>query len=67
MLEYQPLNKASTCKDKLYDARKDKVVEICKIFNISRPTFYNYSKLKASDGRNKVKKKKSANIKRNRN
>jgi len=27
---------------KLYDARKNTVEEICKIFTISRPTFYNY-------------------------
>lgn len=27
---------------KLYDARKNTVAEICKIFSISRPTFYNY-------------------------
>lgn len=52
---------------KLYDARKNTVIEICKIFNISRPTFYNYLKLKVRGDKNKVKKKKSANIKRNRN
>ena len=38
---------------KLYDARKNTVMEICKIFNISRPTFYNYLKAKNS----KIKKK----------
>lgn len=27
---------------KLYDARKNTVEEICRIFKISRPTFYNY-------------------------
>lgn len=27
---------------KLYDARKNTVEEICRIFSISRPTFYNY-------------------------
>lgn len=27
---------------KLYDARKNTVEEICRIFDISRPTFYNY-------------------------
>jgi len=32
---------------KLYDARKNTVIEICKIFNISRPTFYNYLKVKS--------------------
>ncbi len=32
---------------KLYDARKNTVIEICKFFNISRPTFYNYLKAKA--------------------
>ena len=38
---------------KLYDARKNTVIEICKIFNISRPTFYNYLKVKNT----KIKKK----------
>lgn len=38
---------------KLYDARKNTVMEICKIFNISRPTFYNYLKAKSA----KIKKK----------
>ena len=51
---------------KLYNARKNTVIEICKIFNISRPTFYNYLKLKVRDDKIKVKKKKSTNIKRNR-
>ena len=45
---------------KLYDARKNTVIEICKIFNISRPTFYNYLKVKNE----KVKKKASKSIKR---
>ena len=38
---------------KLYDARKNTVMEICKIFNITRPTFYNYLKAKSA----KIKKK----------
>ena len=41
---------------KLYDARKNTVMEICKIFSISRPTFYNY--LKAKNVKNKPKNKK---------
>ena len=44
---------------KLYDDRKNTVIEICKIFNISRPTFYNYLKVKNI----KIKKKKLKNIK----
>jgi DNA invertase Pin-like site-specific DNA recombinase len=28
----------------LYDERKSTITEICKIFDISRPTFYNYLK-----------------------
>jgi DNA invertase Pin-like site-specific DNA recombinase len=39
---------------KLYDARKNTVIELCKIFNISRPSFYNYLK----DRNVKVSKKK---------
>lgn len=38
---------------KLYDARKNTVAEICKIFNISRPTFYNY--INQVNGKNKKK------------
>ena len=45
---------------KLYDARKNTVIEICKIFNISRPTFYNYLKVKNE----KIKKKGLKSIKR---
>lgn len=44
---------------KLYDARKNTVIEICKIFNISRPTFYNYLKAKNT----KIKKKTPKSIK----
>lgn len=36
---------------KLYDARKNTVEEICKIYSISRPTFYNYLKIKKSKGK----------------
>ncbi len=42
---------------KLYDARKNTVIEICKIFNISRPTFYNYLKVKNVKTKPKNKKK----------
>jgi predicted DNA-binding protein YlxM (UPF0122 family) len=28
----------------MYDAQKNTVAEICKIYNISRPSFYNYLK-----------------------
>ena len=52
---------------KLYDDRKNTVIEMCKIFNISRPTFYNYLKVKVRDDKIKAKKKISANIKRTRN
>lgn len=52
---------------KLYDDRKNTVIEICKIFNISRPTFYNYLKVKLKNDKVKAKKKISANIKRTRN
>ena len=38
---------------KLYDARKNTVEEICKIFTISRPTFYNY--INQANGKNKKK------------
>jgi DNA invertase Pin-like site-specific DNA recombinase len=38
---------------KLYDARKNTVEEICRIFDISRPTFYNY----INKANNKPKKK----------
>jgi len=48
---------------KLYDARKNTVIEICKIFNISRPTFYNYLKVKNA----RVKKETLKAIKRHRN
>lgn len=51
----------------LYDARENTVVEMCRIFHISRPTFYNYLKVKVRDDKIKAKKKKSANIKRTRN
>ena len=44
---------------KLYDARKNTVIEICKIFSISRPTFYNYLRVKNA----KVKKKSSKPVK----
>lgn len=40
---------------KLYDARKNTVAEICKIFHISRPTFYNYVKNRHIQKRNKRK------------
>ena len=40
---------------------------MCKIFHISRPTFYNYLKVKVRDDKRKAKKKISANIKRTRN
>jgi DNA invertase Pin-like site-specific DNA recombinase len=36
---------------KLYDARKNTVAEICKIYGISRPTFYNYLKTKKPKGK----------------
>ncbi len=42
---------------KLYDDRKNTVIEICKIFNISRPTFYNY--LKVKNTKIKIKKPKT--------
>ena len=42
---------------KLYDDRKNTVLEICKIFNISRPSFYNYVNNKHVDIKNKRKKK----------
>ena len=51
----------------LYNARENTVVEICKIFHISRPTFYNYIKVKVRDDKIKAKKKISANIKRTSN
>lgn len=38
---------------KLYDARKNTVEEICKIFAISRPTFYNY--INQANGKSKKK------------
>lgn len=53
-------NKIARLK-KLYDARKNTVIEICKIFNISRPTFYNY--LKAKNENTKIKKKRPKIIK----
>jgi len=40
---------------KLYGDRKNTVLEICKIFNISRPSFYNY--LKGEVNNTKIKKK----------
>ena len=40
---------------KLYDERKNTVLEICKIFGISRPSFYNYVNDKHID----IKKKRS--------
>lgn len=49
----------------LYNDKNNTVVEMCRIFHISRPTFYNYLKVKVRD--DKIKKKKSANIKRTRN
>jgi len=52
---------------KLYNARENTVIEMCKIFHISRPTFYNYLKVKVRDDKRKAKKKISANIKRTRN
>ena len=51
----------------LYNARENTVIEMCRIFHISRPTFYNYLKVKVRDDKIKTKKKKSANIKRTRN
>lgn len=45
---------------KLYDARKNTVAEICKIFGISRPTFYNY--INKITGKNKKKVKRTKNI-----
>lgn len=39
---------------KLYDARKNTVEEICKIFTISRPTFYNYINQVNNKKENKV-------------
>ena len=51
----------------LYNDKNNTVVEMCRIFHISRPTFYNYLKVKVRDDKSKVKKKKSANIKRTRN
>lgn len=53
-------NKIARLK-KLYDARKNTVIEICKIFNISRPTFYNYLKVKNEN--TKIKKKRPKIIK----
>jgi DNA invertase Pin-like site-specific DNA recombinase len=41
---------------KLYANKKNTVLEICKIFKISRPTFYNYLKIKnANDKLNKTR------------
>ena len=57
-------NKIARLK-KLYDARKNTVIEICKIFNISRPTFYNYLKVKNEN--TKIKKKRPKIIKQHRN
>jgi DNA invertase Pin-like site-specific DNA recombinase len=44
---------------KLYDARKNTVEEICKIFTISRPTFYNY--INQKNGKNKKRGRKVKN------
>lgn len=55
-------NKKISRLKKLYDAKKNTVIEICKIFNISRTTFYNYLKIKTRD--DKTKKKIPSNIKR---
>lgn len=46
---------------KLYDARKNTVEEICRIFSISRPTFYNYINNVHNKNKNKVKNKKTRN------
>ena len=46
---------------KLYDARKNTVQEICRIFNISRPTFYNYiNKVNSKNKKNVTKNEKHA-------
>ena len=45
---------------KLYDARKNTVEEICRIFKISRPTFYNY--INKVNGKQKKKKSKVAKL-----
>ena len=42
---------------KLYDERKNTVLEICKIFGISRPSFYNYVNNKHVDIKKKQNKK----------
>lgn len=44
---------------KLYDARKNTVEEICKIFTISRPTFYNYVNQKVGKNKKTIKKKRA--------
>ena len=43
---------------KLYDDRKNTVLEICKIFGISRPSFYNYINEKHVDTKTKNKRSK---------
>jgi DNA invertase Pin-like site-specific DNA recombinase len=55
-------NKQARRLKKLYDDRKNTVLEICKIFNISRPSFYNYLKVKNT----KIKKKVPKNAKKSR-
>jgi len=51
-------SKQVTRLKKLYDARKNTVEEICRIFDISRPTFYNYiNKINENPKTNKIKKK----------
>ena len=44
---------------KLYDERKNTVIEICKIFGISRPSFYNYLKGKHTKMHSRFKKKRN--------
>lgn len=51
----------------LYNTRTITVKEICRMFHISRPSVYNYVKVKVRDDKIRTKKKKSANIKRIRN
>jgi len=35
-------NRQINCMIEMYDEQKNTVAEICKIYNISRPSFYNY-------------------------
>ena len=37
----------------MYDEQKNTVAEICKIYEISRPSFYNYLKRQKSIDKNK--------------